>query len=261
MDLPLDAPFGFSYANVGSERGPQHPAGLVWIDHHKSAIESHPKDIPGYRIDGVAACRLAWQWFTSNDKYDEACQTGVYPVRDRRLPAKEGYLQRQVNEPMAVRLAGEYDIWDHRGDGDVEFQFGLDSQTSVPWASILRVNSDADELTKAIVTSGTMAMQCYKKRDSEIMLSRSFTTEFEGLNFLCLNTARCNSNSFLARDNPNTGHDALLAFYWTGKAWSVSLYHANHRKDIDLSLIAVKHGGGGHKGACGFRAEKLPFLK
>src|SRR5438552_369688 len=37
---------------------------LVWIDHHKSAIEKYSPTIAGYRIDGVAACRLTWQWFT-----------------------------------------------------------------------------------------------------------------------------------------------------------------------------------------------------
>ena len=31
----------------------------VWIDHHKSSIEKWTDNIPGYRIDGVAACRLA----------------------------------------------------------------------------------------------------------------------------------------------------------------------------------------------------------
>lgn len=40
-----------------------HP-GLIWIDHHKSAMEKFPATIPGYRIDGVAACRLAWAYFT-----------------------------------------------------------------------------------------------------------------------------------------------------------------------------------------------------
>lgn len=38
---------------------------LTWIDHHKTAIEKFSKDIQGYRIDGVAACRLAWQWFSN----------------------------------------------------------------------------------------------------------------------------------------------------------------------------------------------------
>jgi hypothetical protein len=44
-----------------------HPR-LVWIDHHKSAIDAYPSSIPGYRIDGVAACRLAWQWFRSAER-------------------------------------------------------------------------------------------------------------------------------------------------------------------------------------------------
>jgi len=35
---------------------------LIWIDHHKSAMEKWDNGPEGYRIDGVAACRLAWQW-------------------------------------------------------------------------------------------------------------------------------------------------------------------------------------------------------
>jgi len=38
---------------------------LTWIDHHKSAIEKYARhpSVPGIRIDGVAACRLSYQWF------------------------------------------------------------------------------------------------------------------------------------------------------------------------------------------------------
>ena len=44
---------------------PMSDAGrMVWIDHHASAIKKFPEVFPGYRIDGVAACRLAWQYFT-----------------------------------------------------------------------------------------------------------------------------------------------------------------------------------------------------
>jgi len=55
-------------------------------------------------------------------------------------------------------------------------------------------------------------------------------------------------------------HDACFGFNWTGKEWNVSLYHAPGKEHHDLSLIAVKHGGGGHRGACGFKTNKLPFL-
>lgn len=248
LDLPLDAPFGFDYRKTGNGRAPQHPAGLVWIDHHKSAIESHPQDIPGYRIDGVAACRLAWQWFSTNSV-----------PQDQELPRKEKFVEREVDEPLSVRLAGEYDIWDHRGDGDLEFQFGLDAQERIPWGQILESGWGAGNITNAIVADGRAAMRCYAKRDADIMHSRSFMVQWEGLTFLALNTARCNSNTFAARDVPETGHDALMAFFYNGEGWTFSLYHAAHRKDIDLSKIAVHYGGGGHRGACGFRCAELPF--
>src|SRR5580698_8504320 len=107
LDLPLDAPFGFKYQPGDSKgKGPQHPAGLAWIDHHKSAIESHPTEIPGYRIDGVAACRLAWQWFA-----EFQCMPPRTTACDK-LPTKQDFIDRKVSEPLAVRLAGEYDIWD-----------------------------------------------------------------------------------------------------------------------------------------------------
>jgi len=246
MDLPLDRPFGFTWdKELHSHR---FVPNLVWIDHHKSSIESHPTDIPGYRIDGVAACRLAWQWFSLHaDGCDEIS-----------MPSKQRYIDREVTEPLAVRLAGEYDIWDHRGDGDLEFQFGLDSAPNPNIQYMLR--PEGDDETKEWVKDGAAAMRCYAKRDADILRTRSFMVDFEGLKFLALNTARCNSNTFAARDLPDSGHDALMGFYFNGTKWTASLYHAQHRKDIDLSVIAVKHGGGGHRGACGFTCDKLPFI-
>ena len=51
-----------------------------------------------------------------------------------------------------------------------------------------------------------------------------------------------------------------MGFNYDGKGWNFSLYHAKHRTDLDLSAIAVKYGGGGHRGACGFRSKNLPFI-
>ncbi len=246
LDLPIDKPFGFTspIALTRFER-------FVWIDHHKSAIESHPTDIPGYRIDGVAACRLAWQWFANSGR-------DIGGAEFRHLPPKQEYLERKVSEPLAVRLAGEYDIWDHRGDGDLEFQFGLRvAKDSLVWNLLL--NGDTG-YTRRIVEHGSVAMQYAQGVDASVIKANSFLVEWEGLKFLALNTARCNSLTFAAKDVPETGHDALLAFYTNGKKWTVSIYHASHRKDLDLSTIAVKYGGGGHKEACGFTCDTLPWL-
>jgi len=270
MDLPLDAPFGFNINDLVLKRDDKLNGyrlngttanNLIWLDHHISAIASHPYDIAGYRIDGVAACRLAWQWFTviaTHEGYECVLR-----------PSKEDFLKRHVIEPLAVLLAGEYDIWDHRGDGDLEFQFGLDSQTYIKWEDLFDMRDMSASggwpigvnYAHEIINEGAAAMRCYAKRDADIIRERSFLTEWEGLKFLCLNTARCNSNTFAARDVPETGHDALLGFFFNGKGWTVSLYHANHRKDIDLSQIAVRYGGGGHRGAAGFRVAFPPFMQ
>lgn len=85
------------------------------------------------------------------------------------------------------------------------------------------------------------------------MQSRMFEVQFEGLKFLAIVHGRFNSNTFESVDLPHKGHDALMGMSFTGDKWTFSLYHAKHRTDLDLSEIAVKYGGGGHRGACGFQ--------
>lgn len=253
LDLPVDRPFGLDFSKTG---GPELKDMLwlnrvTWIDHHKSSIETHPTTLPGYRIDGVAACRLAWQWFSLMPKKGEA---------EVELPEKGAFIDRRVIEPLAVRLAGEYDIWDKRDDRAETFQYGLDATATIDWHSVLAETGDGDAEAQMIVRRGDAAQRFSRKRDADMVKARSFLVKWEGLNFLALNTARCSSLTFAARDIPETGHDALMGFFWNGKKWNVSLYHARHNTHIDLSAIAVKHGGGGHRGACGFTADRLPFL-
>lgn len=241
------------------ESVPKHQERLIWIDHHKSAIEKWPATIPGYRIDGVAACRLAWQWFHE-------------PHINGKVEAitKDDFINRIVDEPLAVRLAGEYDIWDKRDERAEVFQFGLRSRElfEEDWKWLLTPHEEAHgefELGKVNVTIGTLLregrlLQTYQQRNDASMMHRSFLVGFGGLKFLALNSTRANSLTFASKDVPETGHDALMMFWFDGKMFNVSLYHAKHRTDLDLSDIVVEYGGGGHRGACGFRTEKLPFL-
>jgi uncharacterized protein len=234
---------------------------IIWIDHHKSAIAKWPKNTLGYRIDGVAACRLAWQWFAESESWDK--------MDINTWPTKDLFIERLVKEPIAVRLAGEYDIWDKR-DTNVElFQFGLRSKKllSYNWEQLLDETLDETfQVTNSqlacsyFLERGTM-LQRYQQQEDRIMVQhRSFIVEWEELKFLALTTARCNSLTFMYKDVHETGHDALMGFCYDGTKWIISLYHAKHRTDIDLSAIAVKYGGGGHRGACGFRLDKLPFI-
>lgn len=251
LDLPVDKVFGFDYAKRETV-----PLGLnlIWIDHHKSSIESHPTDIPGYRIDGVAACRLAWQWF-AGEPPNFANRAGD----QRTMPSKQHFIDREVSEPRAVRLAGEYDIWDKRDPNAELFQHGLRScpLTDGIWDELLEPRN-LPRLTEQLLEQGQCLQYAKTQENAEIIALAGFTLQWEGLTFLACNHARFNSHLFTAGLKPE--HDALLGFAWRKDKWVVSLYHAPGKEHHDLSLIAVRHGGGGHKGACGFTAASLLFL-
>lgn len=256
LDLPCDAPFGAHFPDDISKtldlQGKLYGSkSLVWIDHHKSSIETHPQNIPGYRIDGVAACRLAWQWFAarSQGKLEEA---------GFELPTLSEYINRQVSEPLAVRLAGEQDVWDHRDQSAAFLNVGLTATPDPIYASLFAMGND-NYYTIQIIEKGKVIIAYLDQVNAEICKSRVFQVVFENLTFFCVNSARFNSALFKSVDHPQYKHDALMGFCFDGKGWLVSLYHSEHRKDIDLSEIAKKYGGGGHRGACGFRCKELPF--
>lgn len=223
-----------------------HP-NLNWVDHHKSTIDKYPKTIQGYRIDGVAACRLAWQYFG-----------GVIVWKGEGNPTKQDFVDRNVTEPWAVRLAGEYDIWDRR-DPDAElFQHGLRSEKpySTAWEDMLQIGGSPTVVR--LLNQGRAVQYATTHQNESIIKAAGFTIKFEGLKFLACNHARYNSHLFTAGLKPE--HDACFGFCWRDNQWVVSLYHAPGKEHHDLSQIAVKHGGGGHRGACGFRTKTLPFL-
>ncbi len=178
------------------------------------------------------------------------------------LPTKEEFLQDKVSEPLAVRLAGLYDIWDKRDPNAELFQHGLRSMELTPlcWQQLLTLGDDINEPTSPVrgLLFRGKAIQYAKTRENESIIKNcGFTVAFEGLTFLACNAARYNSLLFTAGLKPE--HDACLGFNWDGKQWRVSLYHAPGKEHHDLSKIAVKYGGGGHRGACGFQCDKLPF--
>jgi oligoribonuclease NrnB/cAMP/cGMP phosphodiesterase (DHH superfamily) len=246
-----------------------HLSKLTWIDHHISSINKWEPTyhIRGLRIDGVAACRLAWNYFFA----------------DQSLPGntatKENFVERKVREPYLIRLLGEHDIWDHRDPNSLPLQFGLDADvfdfseyfgfyTEFEKAGELLEDSAAttephtlsDELYRAI-TAGHRVKTYVDKQSTRIMLRTAFIVEFEGLTFLAANNPSGNSLAFESMDIPQNPHNALLMYYFSGVGKvTISLYHATGHECHDLSLIATKYGGGGHKGACGFTMSIESFV-
>ena len=84
----------------------------------------------------------------------------------------------------------------------------------------------------------------------------SYVGEFEGLRAIMCNRRAGGSRLFDAVWDEKR-HDIMIAWIFSGEKYFVSLYTT--KADIDVSEIAAKYGGGGHKGAAGFTCNQLPW--
>ena len=238
---------------------------LIWIDHHASAIEKWSTPMPfdgeyhpdnpvgtrsqfrGFRIDGVAACRLCWQWFTydSNEPLTKAL-----------------FLNREVTEPELIRLAGEYDVFDHRDDRALPLQFGLTALSDTDLQSLIhwQFDNNGDFALGAATANGRLIKAYIDKRNAEHALANAVTVKLSGLTFCCLNVGQ-RGNSLMFTAALKDEHQACLAWRHTSKAVSVSLYGIPGKSTDGILEIAQSFGGGGHKGACGFRIAMEEMAK
>lgn len=202
---------------------------VIWIDHHKSAIEEFEKSpikCEGVREVGKAACELCWE-----------------------------YLFPEYPSPRLVDLLGRYDVWDLDASPDVlPFQMGMRLNAWMPedpaWDElVLNVG------TRAIIEHGEAILR-YQSQQNDGLMRKAFEHKWRGVRFLAVNAGGINSKAFDSRYDP-AEHDAVMGFYFDGKQqqWTVSIYSPDQSRD--LSGIAKEMGGGGHAAACGFQIENL----
>jgi oligoribonuclease NrnB/cAMP/cGMP phosphodiesterase (DHH superfamily) len=205
--------------------------GLVWIDHHKTAIawaDQAKFACKGLREIGRAGCELTW-----------------------------AYLFPGCEMPDYVRWLGRYDVWDHADPDVLPFQYGMRVQAHAPGDGIWDVLANDDSMESEIIcVDGRAILQYVKITNAEMLMRSGFVMQWEGLTWLCINGQHYGSAVFESKADP-TRFDAAMAYHWNGQSWYCSLSSIN--PNIDVSDIAVKYGGGGHAGAAGFRPDSLPF--
>lgn len=208
---------------------------VIWIDHHKTAIEKYKdftREIKGLRYDGVAGCVLTWMWFKG---YIE--------------PSAE--LECEV--PTFTRYIGDYDVW--------AFRYGVDTK----WfhtAFNAKNYTPTDPRMKNLLFSYTVEQMCldggvmesYKNGWSkDYCKAFGFERDFEGHAAYVLNLGLAGADSFAGIDVDK--YDLLISCVYDGQKWKYSLRSSK----IDVSEIAKKYGGGGHRGAAGFISEEFLF--
>jgi len=202
---------------------------IIWIDHHKTAIDKYsdyPVEIKGLRRDGTAGCELVCEYFNRE-------------------------------APMYVKYIGDRDVWKY-DYGVMTNYFNLvlmlkglpEIDSDYKWAELNMIANDSEMLEM----QGKMLQKFQEKISEKAVRSWSYEADFEDHRILCLNSTHRSSDVM----GENFDKYPFIAVYThNGEAFSVSLYS----KDIDVSKIAVKFGGGGHANACGFMVDVLPWTK
>ena len=222
---------------------------IYWIDHHRTAIEKYgARGFAGFQLDGVAACRLAWQHFLM--------ETGKLPG----LPGLEAFRNREVTEPGVLTLAGEHDVWDHSHENSELCNYGLNAMPELHWDRFVTLQFKghmfmAGKAMYDVIDAGSV-IKAYRYND-DVFLAESFghTITWFGLKFLVLCGVR-GSAAFVTHVQPE--HDGCMAWRHGPKGCEVSLYGLvgmSRKQSPDLSKLAQHLGGGGHAQACGFRVS------
>ena len=206
---------------------------FTWIDHHKSAIKDNQetplRNTFSLLNSDFAGCELTWKYLFPNEVM-----------------------------PDTVHYLGRYDVWDHSDPDTMPFQYAaqscLDDPEAGRWQIMLNPQC-SPTLIQDFIDEGRVIIR-FLQMDNEVR-SRAycFETEIDGYKALCAN-ARASSTWFESKWD-RAKYDVMLTFIRlpTGM-WSCSVYSEG---DVDCSVIAKNHGGGGHQRAAGFQCEELPF--
>lgn len=207
---------------------------LVWIDHHKTSLSELAEvmaGVPGEREDGVAACVLTWRTF---------------------FPG--------LATPRALQLIGDRDVWrmeypETRAFSEGLYQNDLDPANDSLWIPLL--DGDPARLTELIERGGRL----YEARIGSIIdaVARyGFETVFEGHRTLAINHR---GNGDMGEYIRKAGYTVAYCYSEAVRAGRLLTMVTLYSDQVDVSEIARKYGGGGHRGAAGFQIERAgrPF--
>lgn len=219
----------FSYPAEVMEIFKRQALEFLWFDHHKTAIPIREQVNAGVIDLAESGASLSWKQLFPGKKLPKVLEY----VRDKdlwlwKLP-KSREISASLREMKGILNPGDK-VWSRL----------LEGLRPPEW--------------KSMIASGGHSRRLLKER-IEKAASRGFAVDLDGVKALAVNWNEDASDlgEYIYKD---LGHDAALIFSYNGREWSFSLRSAK----IDVSEIAVRRGGGGHKGAAGFRTPEIDWL-
>lgn len=216
---------------------------IIWCDHHKSSLElikSFPelRYINGIRDDRYSGALLTYWYLYLQDKYF---------IDNNRL----------LDEiPMQIRYVDDYDCWkSNLGDNTTFFKLGIETKD---YDALDRIWDDFyifSESLSLLIDKGKAIKQYIDKDHEQYRNQYAYESIIDGHKALVINRK---TNSWIFGEKIKE-YPIVCVWAFNGEKYSYSIYSED--KSIDCSKIAEVYGGGGHKGASGFSADKLLFKK
>jgi len=203
---------------------------VIWIDHHKTAIEKYedyPKNISGLRSVDYAGCVLTWFYMNGLAVIDDV--------------------------PAYIRMIGDRDTWQWKYGDRTRYYcsgaelYNLNPLESFNWSVVM-------EETDYIIEQGKTVEKYKTQHNREFMEAFSYKTTLDGHSAIAVNMFLVGAEVFAGQlEDVDIG----ILYVHNGSEFKVGL----RSERVDVSEIALKYGGGGHAGASGFMCKELPWLK
>lgn len=220
---------------------------VIWIDHHISAIDKYKDYANRDKLKGI-------QFEDDDNLISGAALTYLYFFENCRT--KEDCIEKFNKVPYYIQLISDYDTFAKKlYPQSYYFKLYLESKKNTPeaklWKDILELKKhDIEDLCE----DGKVIDTYLKETNEDLNRQTGFERTVDGYNAFILNTNRRGSQLF---NELYEKYDICIICYYNGKKWLYGLYTS--KDNVDVSKIAQKYNGGGHKGAAGFNSDKFLF--
>jgi uncharacterized protein len=233
---------------------------VVWIDHHESSIklqESYPwiRGIPGIRdksVSGAALCYMYTKYGNEPPKSIKYTKEGSSKFISILHPDYKHILYYAA--PTWVKYVSDYDTWTHDFEESTYFDIGYNLYKD-KLALFTKLDSDPMFINE-LIEKGKVIKSHIDSENSFYLKAYGYESSmYDGTKCLVVNKR---SNSWIFGDKINA-YPICVVETFNGIEWQYTLFSTD--PSIDCSKYAEHYGGGGHRGAAGFRNPDLLFKK
>lgn len=214
---------------------------FIWNDHHISSMNiCKGLEINGFRRIDYAGIHLTWFWF-NKDKFINI-ESATFPKSVNFLGCKDIRKTLELSEEFEDGMLLHTELYD---------------PTNPDWEKVL---NDDEKTISSILNEGKVITKYRNGIEKEAGKEIIHFVEFEGYKVPAINTYFFKQEPFMHSKDGNLYENSpmVIIYYRLDGAWKISM-RSSKNNDIDLSVIAKKYGGGGHKKASAMRVKELPF--